>query len=112
MSSSITRETRMFWQIGLAAFVLWSMSVSLWSQESLPSQKGHAIGSEPVVLCAGFFEERYHGAVFVGSEVARAESFRRWGRRCSPALYPVCVAGLVRPADGLAGGARLPHQSA
>jgi len=47
MSSSITRETRMFRPIGLAVFLLWSMSASLWSQESLPSQKGHAIGSQP-----------------------------------------------------------------
>ena len=47
MSSSITRETRMCWPIGLVAFVLWSMSASLWSQESSSSQKGHVAGSEP-----------------------------------------------------------------
>lgn len=47
MSSSITREARMFWPIGLAAFVLWSLSSSLRSQESSSSQKGHVAGSEP-----------------------------------------------------------------
>ena len=47
MSSSITRGRRMFWPIGLAAYVIWSLSALLWSQESSPSQKGHATGSQP-----------------------------------------------------------------
>lgn len=47
MSSSITRGRRMFWSIGLAAYVIWSLSALLWSQESSPSQKGHTPGSQP-----------------------------------------------------------------
>jgi hypothetical protein len=37
----------MFWPIGLAVFVLCGTSASLWSQESSPSQKGHATVSQP-----------------------------------------------------------------
>lgn len=100
MSSSITRETRMFWPIGLAVFLLWSMSALLWSQESSPSQKGHATGSEPF---AGYDESltRAANSVLASAVQTPARSHGKAETETTPGTGLVVIYGpQLRPWRG------------